>query len=476
MTIKFKNTLGNRIEEFHPIEPEKVGMYTCGPTVYGFAHIGNYRAYIFEDLLRRWLKYRGFEVKQVMNLTDVDDKTIRESRKAGISLDEYTAKFKTAFFEDLDTLGIERAEVYPEATKHIPEMVELVKRLLDVGVAYRGGDGSIYYSIEKFPGYGKLSGKRIDMNIACSRISHDEYEKEQAADFAVWKAWNESDGDVFWETELGKGRPGWHIECSAMSMKYLGESFDIHTGGEDNLFPHHENEVAQSEAATGKKFVNYWMHNAHLIVEGKKMSKSLGNFFTLRQLLDKGYSPLAIRYVLISTHYRQQLNFTFDGLDAAKTSMGRICEFRDMVEKLPEGSVHDEATNALAASRESFESCMDDDLNISGALGSIFELIRVCNRLRDEGNLSAADAIPIIEFLHGFDRVTGLLPPSSESESAGLTIVIDGLEMDVETALDKRRNARESKDWSAADAIRDAFAAQGFEVRDTPDGPVVKRM
>ncbi|MCK5833657.1 cysteine--tRNA ligase [bacterium] len=476
MTIKFKNTFGNRIEKFHSIEPGKVGMYTCGPTVYDFAHIGNYRAYIFEDLLRRWLKYRGYEVTQVMNLTDVDDKTIRESRKAGISLDEYTAKYKAAFFEDLDALGIERAEVYPAATDHIPEMVELVKRLLDVGVAYRGGDGSIYYSIEKFPEYGKLSGKRIDKNIAGARISHDEYDKEQAADFALWKAYEESDGDIFWETELGKGRPGWHIECSAMSMKYLGEHFDIHTGGEDNLFPHHENEVAQSEAATGKKFVNYWMHNAHLIVEGKKMSKSLGNYFTLRQLIDKGYSPLAIRYVLIATHYRQQLNFTFEGLGAAETSLKRIGEFRDMLEELTEGPLHEDASRGLESARETFENCMDDDLNISGALGGLFELIRLCNKLRDDGLLSSLDGERILRFLEDFDCATGLLPAKAESETREIAIEIDSVKMDVETALEQRRKARESKDWPTADAIRDAFAARGLEVRDTPDGPVVKKI
>ncbi|MGC9314872.1 MAG: cysteine--tRNA ligase, partial [bacterium] len=373
MTIKFKNTLGNRIVEFKPLDDKKVGLYTCGPTVYDYAHIGNYRTYMFEDLLRRWLKYRGYSVTQVMNLTDVDDKTIRESNKQGLSLDDYTAKYKAAFFEDLDTLGIERAEVYPSATEHIDAMVALVKSLLDKGYAYRGADGSIYYSIAKFPEYGKLSGKRIDMNISGARISSDEYEKDQAADFALWKAWDEGDGEVYWETELGKGRPGWHIECSAMSSQYLGTTFDIHTGGEDNIFPHHENEIAQSEAASGEPFVKYWLHSAHLIVEGKKMSKSLGNFYTLRQLLDKGYDPLAVRYVLISTHYRQQLNFTFDGLDGAKSSIDRLREFETMLGALPEGEVNPAASELLQKARAGFEDSLDDDLNISGALGAVFE-------------------------------------------------------------------------------------------------------
>jgi len=475
MTLKLKNTLGNKIEEFVPIESGKVRMYTCGPTVYDFAHIGNFRAYVFEDLLRRWLKYRGYEVTQVMNLTDIDDKTIRASMSAGVSLDEYTAKFKKAFFEDIDTLMVERAEVYPEATKHIPQMVELVKALLEKGVAYRGADGSIYYSIDKFPEYGKLSGKRIDKNISGARIDNDEYEKEQAADFALWKAWDDSDGDVFWETELGKGRPGWHIECSAMSMEYLGESFDIHTGGEDNLFPHHENEIAQSEAATGKQFVRYWMHNAHLIVEGKKMSKSLGNFFTLRQLLDKGYSPLAIRYVLIATHYRQQLNFTFEGLDAATTALSRLAEFRDMLESAPEGKSRAEVREALTRARDNFEASMDDDLNISGALGAVFELVREVNRFRDDGKLFTDDAHEIIAFLHGFDRATGLLPPKKQAEAEEITIELAGEVISIENALKQRKIARQNKDWTTADAIRDAFAKAGLEVRDTPEGAKVKR-
>lgn len=467
MTIKFKNTLGNRIVEFKPLDDKKVGLYTCGPTVYDYAHIGNYRTYMFEDLLRRWLKYRGYDVTQVMNLTDVDDKTIRESNKQGLSLDDYTAKYKAAFFEDLDTLGIERAEVYPSATEHIDAMVALVKSLLDKGYAYRGADGSIYYSIAKFPEYGKLSGKRIDMNISGARISSDEYEKDQAADFALWKAWDKGDGDVYWETELGKGRPGWHIECSAMSSEYLGTTFDIHTGGEDNIFPHHENEIAQSEAASGEPFVKYWLHSAHLIVEGKKMSKSLGNFYTLRQLLDKGYDPLAVRYVLISTHYRQQLNFTFEGLDGAKSSIDRLREFETMLGALPEGEINPAASELMQKARAGFEDSLDDDLNISGALGAVFELVREINKLRDSGGLTSTDAEPILAFLRDFDAVTGLLP---KIESSARPVVLDGEEITIDRAIELRAEARANKDWPRADAIRDAIATAGYIIKDTPDG------
>jgi len=331
MALRFYDTLSKKLKVFTSLTPGKVRMYTCGPTVYNYAHIGNFRTYIFEDLLRRYLKFKGFEVTQVMNLTDVEDKVIKAVMETGMPLAELSQKYIDAFFEDLDTLGIEHAEVYPKATEHIDEIVKLIQKLMDKGFAYRSDDGSIYYSIGKFPEYGKLSGKKPEDLIPGARVSHDEYDKEQWADFALWKAWDTDDGDIYWETELGKGRPGWHIECSAMSMKYLGETFDIHTGGEDNIFPHHENEIAQSEAATEKIFVKYWLHSRHLMIDGKKMSKSFGNFYTLRDILNKGYTPMSIRYLLISTHYRQQLNLTFKGLDAAKTSIERLSEFRSML-------------------------------------------------------------------------------------------------------------------------------------------------
>lgn len=302
-------------------------MYTCGPTVYDYSHIGNMRAFLFEDLLKRWLEYRGFKVTHVMNLTDVDDRTIKAARSQGIPIKQHTERFIQAFFEDIAILNIEKADVFPKATDHIPGMVALVKKLLDKGYAYRSEDGSIYFNISKFKDYGKLAKIQVGELKAGARVKVDEYEKEQASDFVLWKAWDPDDGDVFWETEIGKGRPGWHIECSTMSMKYLGETFDIHCGGVDNLFPHHENEIAQSEAATGNKFVNYWLHNEHLLVEGKKMAKRLGNYFTVRDLTAKGYDPVAIRYLMMSTHYRQQLNFTFEGLDAAKKTLDRLTNF-----------------------------------------------------------------------------------------------------------------------------------------------------
>ncbi|MFQ5499263.1 MAG: cysteine--tRNA ligase, partial [Candidatus Zixiibacteriota bacterium] len=313
MSLKFRNSFSGTLEEFTTLEPNKVRLYTCGPTVYNYQHIGNFRTFMWGDLLRRYLAYKGYEVLSVMNITDIDDKIIRDSLAAGISRKEFTDKFENAFFEDFDALRIKRADVHPHATDHIPEMVSMVQKLVDNGAAYEV-DGSYYFKISAFPKYGKLANLDMEGLKAGARVATDEYEKESVSDFALWKAWTPEDGDIFWETEIGKGRPGWHLECSVMSMKYLGDTFDIHTGGVDLMFPHHENEIAQSEATTGKKFVRYWLHGKHLIVEGRKMSKSMGNFFTLRDILDKGYSGLVVRYLLISSHYRQQLNFTFDGL------------------------------------------------------------------------------------------------------------------------------------------------------------------
>ncbi len=437
-------------------------MYTCGPTVYNYAHIGNYRAYVWEDLLHRYLKFKGYDVIQVMNLTDVDDKTIKYSRELGKKLDEYTAIYKKAFFEDIDTLGIQRAQVYPEATKHIPEMVKLVQKLMGKGIGYRGDDGSIYYSISKFPGYGKLSGKRPEQLIPGARISHDEYEKEQWADFALWKAWTPDDNDVFWETPLGKGRPGWHIECSAMSMRYLGESFDIHTGGEDNIFPHHENEIAQSEAATGKQFVKYWLHCAHLIVEGKKMSKSLGNFYTLRDLLDRGYNPMAIRYLLLSTHYRQKLNFTFDGLSAAQSAIDRLTEFSNMLKeyaKKNKPGTDKKVTDALNKGIAEFENAMDDDLNISAALGAVFDMVRTVNRIASIDEITQADAEQGLKTLEKINSVIGVLKTEKRE-----------LPPEAEILIKKRETARKQKDFETADKIRDKLAEIGLEIKDTSEG------
>lgn len=463
--MKFYNTMNKKLEEFTPIEENHVRMYTCGPTVYNYAHIGNYRAYIFEDLLRRYLQYHGWKVTQVMNLTDVDDKTIKNAIAEGKSLNDYTQLYKDAFFADLKEINIEPAEYYPAATDHIPEMITLIQTLLDKGYAYKSGDGSVYFSIEKFADYGKLAHLDMDGLQSGARVSQDEYEKESASDFALWKAWHEDDGDVVWDAPWGKGRPGWHIECSAMSMKYLGETFDIHTGGIDNIFPHHEDEIAQSEAASGKKFVNMWMHCAHLIVEGKKMSKSLGNFFTLRDIKKKGYSGREIRHVLIGTHYRQSLNFTFDGLEAARTALGRIDEFKERLSgkgSLPTDTTLPEWANKI---RLNFEAALDNDLNISEALAAIFELVHSGNKILDEnGNLPEANAI--LALIDKFDQVLGCLQ-GEKKESANSEVLALAAE---------RTEVRKAKNWSRADEIRDRLKELGWEVRDTPEGPKLKAL
>ncbi|HII30289.1 TPA: cysteine--tRNA ligase [Candidatus Woesearchaeota archaeon] len=469
--LKLFNTMTRRKEVFKPIKPGFVGIYTCGPTIYNFAHIGNYRAYIFEDQLKRYLKYRDFDVKQVMNLTDVDDKTIRDSQKEGIKLKDFTDRYGKAFFEDIDALNIDKAEVFPAATEHINEMIDLIKRLLEKGYAYRGEDGSIYYSIARFKDYGKLSHIDVSGLKAGARVKQDEYDKEHVSDFVLWKAYDQADGDVFWETELGKGRPGWHIECSAMSMKYLGEHFDIHTGGVDNMFPHHENEIAQSEAATGKTFVNYWLHCAHLIVDGKKMSKSLGNFYTLRDVFSRGYKARAVRYLLLSTHYRQQLNFTFEGVDAADTALEKIISFKRRLEEIKEkGADVDKKTDKKTAdiikkAKHDFEAAMDDDLNISVALSAVFDMMKDANTLIMEASLGSADAEAFIEAVKKFDEVIGVLAYDKKEE----------LDEELQALIKKREEARKNKNWKEADRIRTLLKEKGILLDDTKEGVRWKR-
>ena len=481
MSLRFHNTLSRSMEEFRPIDPGKVRMYTCGPTIYNYAHIGNYRAYIFEDLLRRYLKYNGYAVTQVMNLTDVDDKTIKTSIAEKKSLKEFTKPYAEAFFEDLRTLNIEPAEKYPAATDHIPEMIALIQKLIEKGVAYTSGDGSVYYSIDKFPGYGCLAHLDKTGLKAGARVAQDEYDKENLADFALWKAWDEKDGDVAWDSPWGRGRPGWHIECSAMSMKYLGETFDIHTGGVDNIFPHHEDEIAQSEAATGRKFVNYWLHCAHLIVDGKKMSKSLGNFFTLRDLLKKGYTGREIRYLLIATHYRQWLNFTLEGLDGAKTALLRLDEFRARLAEVGGSGVGGRGGASTSPSsrdprpsdlpewaqkaREGFKAALDDDLNISGALGVLFDMVRDGNKALDAKEVTPAEAAAVLSFYDGLDAVLGFLKPAATE-----------IDPEIQKLLDERQAARKAKNWAESDRLRDLIASKGWEVKDTAQGAKVRRV
>ena len=460
--IYFFNTLTRRKEKFVPLEKGKVKMYTCGPTVYDFAHIGNFRAFVFEDLLRRWLEYCGYKVIHVMNITDVDDKTIAAARKKGISLREYTEHYTQAFFEDITALNIEKAHYYPRATEHIPEMVALIKKLLEKGYAYRGEDGSIYYAISKFKDYGKLSKIRVKELKPGARVKVDEYGKEEAHDFALWKAWDEEDGDVFWETELGKGRPGWHIECSAMSMKYLGETFDIHCGGVDNIFPHHENEIAQSEAATGKQFVRYWLHNEYLLVEGRKMSKRFGNYYTLRDLLAKGYDPKAIRYLLMSTHYRQQLNFTFEGLEAAKNAVDRLTNFVYRLLDADGEGCGEKIGSLMENVQKRFEEAMCDDLNIAVALAAIFNFVREVNKLMDDDKLSRGEAEQVYELMMRFDKVLGVIGEVKKEE--------EKLPKEAEELIRKREEARKARDWETADKIRERLKAMGVIVEDTPQG------
>lgn len=457
MAIRLFNTLTRHKDEFVAIDDASVGLYTCGPTVYDYAHIGNWRTYLFEDILRRHLEYRGFEVKHVMNITDVDDKTIRGAIAKGISLDEYTLPYIDGFYEDRDLLNVKPAHVYPRATQHIPAMVDMITNLLGKGIAYRAEDGSIYYDIRKSSGYGKLSHFRIEELMVGARVNSDEYEKAQVSDFALWKAWDEADGSVFWETEVGKGRPGWHIECSAMSSQYLGTTFDIHTGGVDNIFPHHENEIAQSEGANGKKFVNYWMHSEHLRVDGRKMSKSLGNFYTLRDVIAKGYDPLIFRYLVLGAHYKSKLNFTWQGVDGAKMALEGLYDF--MGRLAPAGSSG--LDEVVERAKTAFGDAMDDDLNTPVALAVVFGLVK-------EVNAHGSGGKEVYEAMLDFDRVLGL-HLAEHVTTAGAEIP-----REIQQLLDKREEARRARNFAESDRIRDELLASGYIIEDTPNGPRVK--
>ncbi len=475
MPLSFHNSLTRRREEFVPLDPPRVGLYVCGPTVYAAPHIGNLRTFFFADVLHRHLEYRGYDVKYVMNLTDVDDKTIAGAEAAGIPLPDYTAPFVDSFFADLDALGIQRADAYPRATAHVGGMVELIGRLVDRGLAY-AADGAVYYDISAFPAYGKLSGVDLEAGRRGERVAADEYDKEDARDFALWKAAQPRDERVgaAWDTPWGRGRPGWHLECSVMSMAELGETLDIHAGGVDLLFPHHEDEIAQSEGATGEPFARYWLHAEHLLVEGEKMAKSRGNFYTLNELRERGVEPAAIRYVFLSTHYRGKLNFTFDALQGAAATVRRIRTARDRLrdhpavvtpgpEDLP--VLHERAGDALGA----FGSALDDDLNTSVALAALHSLIDSINSRLDAAGgepISEAEQAAAATAIATLDSVFGLLELADRAAGA----VDPDLTGWVEKRLRERAAARDARDFARADGIRDELAARGVRVEDTPTG------
>jgi len=463
------NLYNTETRQKEPVSSENglIRMYTCGPTIYDFAHIGNFRTYVFEDLLRRSLKYFGFRVDQAMNLTDIDDKTIRGAIAKGIPLKIYTEPFRIAFFEDLKVLSIEPVEHYPAATQYIPEMIRLIQILLEKGYAYERG-GSIYYRIKEFSSYGRLSHLTLDelKENASGENAADEYDKDHIADFVLWKGYDPSrDGQIYWESPFGKGRPGWHIECSAMAMKLLGETIDIHCGGVDNMFPHHENEIAQSEGCTGRRFVKHWVHVEHLLVDHKKMSKSLGNFYTLRDLLKRGYTGAEARYLLLSTHYRTQLNFTFPGLDAARASLQRIGDLILRLRAIQGAKGTGLAQGSLQRADIRFKTSLADDLNISAALAALFDLVREINALCDEGKLGSSDAEEALSYFTRWNQVLAVLPMHPKEEAPR-----DLLEM-----LAKREEARAKRDFRLSDEMRDAILARGYLIEDTPNGARLKK-
>jgi cysteinyl-tRNA synthetase len=456
MSLKFYNTLNNRIEEFREIKKGEINLYTCGPTVYDYAHIGNFRTFVSQDLLKRYLIYSGYRVKHVMNITDVDDRTIKKSRDLRIPLDQVTEKYIEAFFQDLETLNILKADMYPRATEHIKEMLELLEKLDSKGYAYKKND-SVYFSIDKFSQYGKLANISKDNLLIGKSIDADSYDKDNIQDFVLWKGRKE--GEPHWPSKYGDGRPGWHLECSVMSMKYLGQHFDIHGGGVDLIFPHHENEIAQAECATGKKFVNYWIHAQHLVLDTEKMSKSLGNQINLRDLLKDGYDPMAIRYHLLSTHYRKTLKFSFEGLERSRQSLKRITDFVFLLKGLEAdtGETGD-ITELINESELKFRENMDHDLNISGALGIFFDFIHKINLVRE--NLKKTDVKKTIEFVNRINSIIGVLK-KSEPE------ILDDEIMEI---ISLREKARKKKDFKLADSIRDDLKTKGITLIDTPEG------
>jgi cysteinyl-tRNA synthetase len=472
--LKLFNTLSRSTQDFVPLDPagKKVGMYCCGPTVYDTAHIGNWRTFVFCDLVRRFLEFKGYQVTHVMNITDVEDKIIKGVRETKTPLRDYTSRYEAAFFEELKQLNCLTPHHTPHATGHIADILSLIDRLLQRGLAYKAADGSVYFSIEKYRAQGGAYGQLVKLNFdemrPGERVNADEYAKEAVADFALWKARVPEDGDVFWPSPWGEGRPGWHIECSAMSMKFLGPSFDLHLGGEDLMFPHHEDEIAQSEGAAmqpaGQRFVKYWLHGAHLLVEGRKMSKSLGNFFTVRDLLAKGFTGREIRYLLLSAHYREMFNFTLNGLQGARTALARIDECLGKLRELAGGTAPPRAQAEPTAFETSFAAALNDDLNVSAAGGAVFDWVRETNRRMSGNSLEPAAAAAALAAWERIDSVLGIgarLETQTPPEIVAL--------------LEARQAARKARDFKRADALRDELKAKGWAIEDTAAGPKLKR-
>ena len=468
MALRLFNTYSRKIEEFEPSNTAErpIKVYTCGPTVYSRAHIGNFRAYIFEDLLQRHLELRGYKLDRVMNITDVDDKTIRGAREAKVPLARFTEQFKQAFFQDLDTLRIKRADEFPCATdsRFITRMIEMIGTLIARGLAYQADDQSVYFRINKFPDYGKLAHFDLTQLQSTGRVKHDEYEKEHIGDFALWKAWNEEDGDVKWDSPWGSGRPGWHIECSAMSTALLGDQIDVHCGGVDNIFPHHEAEIAQSEGVTGKKFVRYWLHCAHLLVDGQKMAKSLGNFYTVPDVLVRGYTGRELRYALLRVHYRVPLNFTWEGMNEARESLARIDQWLARLREVARKANAQRSRPNVQRSTTAFEYALDDDLNISAAFGYLFESIRETNRVFDRNEMDPASATAWLDW---WKQINTVLDLEAEAE-----IVIPP---EVTQLAKQREDVRREKNWKRSDQLREQILELGWEVRDTKQGPKLAR-
>jgi len=461
--ITFYNTLHRKKEKFIPIEKRKVGLYTCGPTVYNYAHVGNFRAYMFEDLLRRFLELSGFEVYHVMNITDIDDKTIKKANDEGVKLEAVTEKYTEIFHNDVETLNILPAHKYPKATEYVDKMIALILDLEEKGIAYKTKDGSVFFKISEYPDYGKLANINPESQKVGKRVENDEYGKDEARDFALWKAKKEEDGNIFWDSPWGEGRPGWHLECSVMSMDLLGSHFDIHCGGVDNIFPHHENEIAQSCAHKGGKFVNVWLHNKHLLVDGEKMSKSLGNFYKIPELIEEGYSPESIRYTLLSTHYRQELNFTFGKLKASQKAINRLRELQRRLQCVPESNEGDIDARCQKMV-DDFQKSLAEDLNISGALGDLFTWVNEVFGILDNNQISKKSAECAIDAICRIDSILGVVECPDEE-----------LDCDIDDLIRKRNEARDSKDWGLADEIRGKLDELGVILEDTPNGTIWKK-